>query len=299
MSIVREFKGENRLTLLDDYTIIDIETSNNGRKYGEIVEISCVKVRNNEIVATFDELIKPTKPIDPWTQSIHHISNEMVRNKPSIKEVYPKLLDFVGDDLLIGHNVHFDINFIYDYHQELNQPPLSNHFLDTLRLARRTLPKMSSYSLSNLSEHFGFEPTTHRALEDCLATHRLYQILKNRLSDDEKENLAKLKVKPSRWVPSFDLESLTPENTFFDPESKFKNKKVLFTGKISKLTRKEAAQLVVNQGGKVLNDFTPEIDILVVGKQRYPNSLSTKQKQALNYEHITILTQEQFLDLIK
>lgn len=303
MNPTRLHKGQSVLTLLDDYCVIDIETSNNGRQFGEIVEISALKVRSNQIVSTFDYLIKPTCPIDSWAQSIHHISNEMVKDKPSIATVYPLFMDFIQHDLLVGHNIHFDINFIYDYHQELNQKPLSNDFVDTLRLARLTLKGLPSYSLSNLNQYFGFNPTIHRALSDCVATHHLYQILKNRLSDDEKEKLTQRKVSRYKNSTSLDLEALTPENTIFNPETVFNQKTVLFTGKLTKFTRKQAAQEVVNRGGKVLNEFDPRLDILIVGDinlqlQKYGH-LSTKHQMALNYEHISILTEQQFLELIE
>lgn len=296
---MRIYKGQSLLTLLDDYCVIDIETSNNGRRYGEIVEISCLKVRNNQIVDSFDELIKPEFPIDKWTQSIHHISNEMVKDKPSIKEIYPKLLKFIQNDLLIGHNVHFDINFIYDYFEELNQPPLSNDFLDTLRLARRTLKGLKSYSLSNLSTHIGYEPTIHRALEDCIATHNLYQYIKQRLSLKEIEELSQVKTRAQLSTrPNY--ADLKPQNTLFENNNSIFNKKaVVFTGKLNKFTRKQAAQIVVNNGGKVFNDFDQHIDILVVGDIDYQlkkyNRLSTKHRQALLVPHIIIMSEEEFM----
>lgn len=303
MTNQRPFKGNNLLTLLDDYTVVDIETSSNGRLYGEIIEIGAVKVRNNEVVSTFNELIKPTKPIDAWTQSIHHISNEMVKDKPPMSIVYRQFIEFLGDDLIIGHNVNFDINYLYDYHHELNMPPLSNDYLDTLRLARRTLKGHKSYSLSNLSQHFGFNATIHRAVEDCLATHNLYQILKNRLSEKEKLFLSTLKT-THYSNKSFDLESLKAESTLLNNNSYFNEKAVVFTGKLTQFTRKQAAQLVVNLGGKVYNEFNPEVDILVVGDvnlqvQKY-GKLSSKHQQALFFQQqgypIDILTQEEFIE---
>ncbi len=282
MTNKRVYKGQSLLNLIDDYTVIDIETSMNGRIYGEIIEIGAIKVRNNQIVASFSELIKPTKPIDRWTQTIHHISNDMVKDKPPIEIVYPLFLNFIETDILIGHNVHFDINYLYDYHQELNQPPLSNDFVDTLRLARRTLKGLKSYSLSNLSVHFGFSETNHRAVDDALATHRLYQLLKNRLSVSER---------------LFLLDD--SKVSLFNDVKIFKEKAVVFSGRFNRFTRKQAAQIITNSGGQVLNKLHLGVDYLIVGDYQ---QLSTKHKQAIELQSlgypIKILTQQEFIDLI-
>lgn len=282
MTNKRVYKGQSLLNLIDDYTVIDIETSMNGRIYGEIIEIGAIKVRNNQIVASFSELIKPTKPIDRWTQTIHHISNDMVKDKPPIEIVYPLFLNFIETDILIGHNVHFDINYLYDYHQELNQPPLSNDFVDTLRLARRTLKGLKSYSLSNLSVHFGFSETNHRAVDDALVTHRLYQLLKN------------------RWSVSERLFLLDDSKvSLFNDVKIFKEKAVVFSGRFNRFTRKQAAQIITNSGGQVLNKLHLGVDYLIVGDYQ---QLSTKHKQAIELQSlgypIKILTQQEFIDLI-
>lgn len=295
MTNTRPYKGNCLLKLLDDYTVIDIETSMNGRIYGEIIEIGAIKVRNNQVIDTFDQLIKPTQPIDSWTQSIHHISNAMVKDKPPIDVIYPLFLKFIENDLLVGHNVHFDLNYLYDYHQELNQPPLSNDFVDTLRLARRTLKGLNSYSLSNLSIHFGFSETNHRAVDDALATHRLYQQLKNRLSKSEIDFLANLKPPQSNAKPK----SLQKELTLFDNIAVFKEKAVVFSGRFNRFTRKQAAQIIINSGGHVLSSLHPNVDYLIVGEYR---QLSSKHQQALRLQSlgypIQILSQQAFIELI-
>ena len=291
----RPYKGENTLKLTSDYCVIDIETSKNGRRYGEIVEISSLKVRDNQIIDVFDTLVKPIKPIDSWTQSIHHITNKMVQNAPMMSQVYPKFLEFVGSDVLVGHNVHFDINFIYDYHQELNQPPLSNTFIDTLRLARRTVPGLASYSLSNLSVHFGYEATKHRALGDCENTHLIYQAMKNRLTTEELEYLATLKV--GRYLPR-DRTSLSDiKPTLEEPLTGhlLTKKKVCFTGRLKGVTRKQAAQWVVNVGGIPMDYIDNTTDYLVVADI---NKLTSKLIHAKRLKHITILSQEEFMNLL-
>ena len=287
--ITRPFKGNNTLKLTDNYTVIDIETSNNGRLYGEIVEISAIKVRDNQMVETFDTLLKPTMPIDPFTQRIHNITNKMVMNAPKIEEMYPKLLRFIQNDILVGHNVHFDINFLYDYHQELNQPPLSNDFIDTLRLARRTLLNVKSYKLTDLSQFFGYSATTHRALEDCENTHLVYQALKNRLTEEEIEHLATIKAGSSTSSRN-SLFGITPQTTSYNKSNYFYQKKVAFSGRLKGISRKQAAQLIVNCRGIVYEEIRPEVDILILGAHHH---YSKKHQMAMEY-NLQIMDQEEF-----
>lgn len=291
----RPFKGSNTLDLKSDYTVIDIETSSNGRKYGEVIEISAIKVRNNQIIDYFDSLVKPSSPIDAYTMSIHNITNKMVLDAPNIDSVYPKFRQFIGDDILIGHNVHFDINFLYDYHEELNQPPLSNDFIDTLRLARRTLPKMRSYSLSNLSQFFGYEATKHRALGDCENTHLIYQRMKDRLSPQELEFLKTLTIKQSNNSRT-QVEHLVPLTRTYSKENFFYKKNVTFTGRLKSFSRKQAAQEVVNRRGVVSNQIHSNTNVLIVGRQ---NNFSKKYQTALHLKHVIILNEDEFIELLK
>ena len=103
----------------------------------------------------------------------------MVSNAPKIETVLPELIKFVSNDIILGHNVKFDINFIETNLENYGYPPLTNSFIDSMQLARRYC-KLKSHSLKNLAAHYNVNLAGHhRALNDCLITHNVYQNIKN------------------------------------------------------------------------------------------------------------------------
>ncbi len=165
---------------ISDYTVIDLETTDVNIYKCEIIEVSAVKVRNNEITDKFSSLVKPTGIISSLITSITGITNEMVDNAPDIQEMLPKYLEFIGDDIILGHNVAcFDRNIIKLYCERLGLPPFMNDTLDTLTYARKCTLDVPNRKLTTLTEYFGIShDNAHRALADCIANHYCYQKLK-------------------------------------------------------------------------------------------------------------------------
>ena len=71
----------------------------------------------------------------------------MVSKAPSIEDILPQFCEFVGGDVIVGHNVNFDINFIYDNLMECSNKAFENEFIDLLRIARKTLPELKNHKL--------------------------------------------------------------------------------------------------------------------------------------------------------
>ncbi len=180
MAAYREEKGHSLLDPADyGYSVIDIETTGLQPSKSEIIEIAAINVgEDGEIEDTFHSLIKPKKAISKRITSINGITNEMVADAPSIEEVLPKFIAFIGDNTVIGHNVNFDVNFIYDASENILGEPFTNDCIDTLRWSRKVLPDLEEHSLSALIEHYGItNDQEHRALSDCKATKELYEML--------------------------------------------------------------------------------------------------------------------------
>ena len=175
----RIHKGKSLYIFPVDYTVIDIETSGFSSGSCEIIEISALKVRNNQTAGTFQQLIKPGYPVGRFITDLTGINNVMLQNCPGIKEVLPSFIDFIGDDILMGYNVHFDINFLYDNMLRCFGMPLTNDFVDVLRFARKALPNLKKRSQTDVADYFGI-PTAgaHRALKDCEICNECYIRLK-------------------------------------------------------------------------------------------------------------------------
>ena len=107
-------KGAKIFTAEDNYTVFDLETTGFNPARCKIIEISALKVRNNTVTDVYSTLINPEMHIPSEATKTNHITDEMVKNAPTIKEEFDKFLDFIGNDILIGHNIDsFDYNMIF------------------------------------------------------------------------------------------------------------------------------------------------------------------------------------------
>jgi DNA polymerase III epsilon subunit family exonuclease len=175
-------KGENlseSRKLPSDYVVIDIETTGLYPRKNKIIELSALKVRNDAIVDQFTTLCHPGTKISPSVTNLTSITNDMVKDAPKINEVLESYVSFIGDDIVIGHNANFDINFIYANCIKLLEKPFSNNFIDTLKLSREACTDLRHHRLSDMVKHYNITTERlHRSLNDCHATHQVYLKLK-------------------------------------------------------------------------------------------------------------------------
>lgn len=182
----RSEKGNSLLFFPSSFVVFDIETTGLNPGFNEIIEIGAVKVINDEVVDTFQVLIKPTNEISPFITNLTGITNEMVEGASRIEEILPDFVEFIQDLVLVGHNVNFDINFIYDNLVRLGYPPLKNDFVDTLRVARKYLPILRNHRLGDLAEYYMIDTKgSHRALKDVEMTLAVFYRLKDKALKQE------------------------------------------------------------------------------------------------------------------
>lgn len=180
---VAQDKGKSLIAFPDDYTVLDIETTGVSSSNSEIIEIGAVCVRNNEIVDEFCELVKPYRMIPQQITKITGITNDMVKDAEPIENVLPRFLRFSADDIIVGHNVSFDLNFIRDRADYFNMH-FTNDFVDTMRLSRKFNTHLIRHRLSDLTEYFHItNKHAHRAVSDCISTHLIFQEMKKRYSE--------------------------------------------------------------------------------------------------------------------
>ena len=172
----RLYKGHSLIKNLNDYTVLDIETTSLDSFNGEIIEISAIKVRDKKEVDTFSELIKTENSIGYFTTKLTGITNEMIQKQgKDLIYVLNSFKNFLNNDIIVGHNVNFDINFIYDAMKDNIKEYLTNDFVDTLRISRKVLPNLRHHKLDNLIDYFNLvKRNEHRALNDCILTNQVY-----------------------------------------------------------------------------------------------------------------------------
>lgn len=303
----REQKGNSLLTFPDDFTIIDLETTGLDPTFDEIIEVGAIRVRNGDVTDTFSSLVKPEKEVDAFITEITGITNEMLADAPSISEIFPDFLSFVSNDIIVGHNVNFDINFVYDTNSKLYNQYFSNSFTDTLRLSRRLLPELEHHRLKDLINHFEIDiERQHRSLDDCKATLECYNKLKS-LAVEKYDTLDNFYIEnKSKCKKRLDLSQIKTAVTEFDEDNPFFEKVCVFTGVLEKMKRSDAAQLVVDLGGICGNSVTKKTNYLILGNNDYCPTIrdgkSTKQKKAeelkLKGNDIEIISENTFYDML-
>ncbi|WP_420454425.1 DEDD exonuclease domain-containing protein [Rubrivirga sp.] len=165
-----------------EFVIVDTETTGSRAGEDRLIEIGAARLVGGEVVETFQQLIDPGRHVPHRITRLTGISTAMVYGQPSATEVMPRFVEFLGDAVLVAHNLPFDARFLDVALAEAELPPLQNPSLDTLRLARRLLSSLPSKGLSKLTQHFGIEVKgRHRALGDAVATAELLVILIDRL----------------------------------------------------------------------------------------------------------------------
>lgn len=174
----------SRLSILPyDFVVIDVETTGLNPYSDEIIELAALKVINHRVEDTFQCLIKPELPISSYITRINGITNEMVKDSPCISEMLPLYLEFLGDSILFGHNIRFDINFISESCRRCGLPFPANDYVDMLPLSRKAVRELPNHKLATLIRAFGIEVSCfHRALADCESTFKCYEYMLNDLS---------------------------------------------------------------------------------------------------------------------
>jgi DNA polymerase-3 subunit epsilon len=164
------------------FCVIDLETTGGSPQACEITEVGAVKLRGGECLGTFQTLVNPCAAIPPEITVLTGITQAMVIPAPKIEQVLPSLLEFVGEAVIVGHNIRFDLNFLNAALARTERPRLANRSLDTCAMARRLVrEEVPNCKLGTLAQRFGLahEPT-HRALDDALATGDLLHVLLER-----------------------------------------------------------------------------------------------------------------------
>ncbi len=156
------------------FSVVDIETTGSVAGRDGITEIALVGVNQGHIARRWSTFINPAQPIPTFITQLTGITNEMVACAPPIGEMLPAIMEFVGDSVVVGHNVRFDAHFIDRELCRHGHAPLSNIKLDTLALARRTIAEVPNYKLGTLTRELGIDVERHhRALADATATAEL------------------------------------------------------------------------------------------------------------------------------
>ena len=161
----------------DTYCVFDIETTGfDPEKQDKITEIAICKVKGDKIIDEYTTFINPQRNIPQNVQQLTHITDEMVKDAPTIEEALPEIMDFIEGSILIAHNSDFDISFMnYFIEREGFGPRFNNLIIDTLMVARELYYYLPNKKLGTIVEDLGIElEGAHRAINDTRATAKMF-----------------------------------------------------------------------------------------------------------------------------
>ena len=188
VSETKRRKGKSRMAFPEDYCVVDIETTGLAPEECEIIEIAAVRYRSGRKAAVFSTLIKPHSRITPFITELTGITNDMVKDAPDITSAIMDFYEFAGSDMLMGYNVNFDINFLYDNLLRCHGIYLTNDFVDVLRFSRKALPMLPNRRQTTVAAHYGIEiEGAHRAEKDCEICNACYLRLRDELKKMSEE----------------------------------------------------------------------------------------------------------------
>ena len=221
------------------YSVVDIETTGNGYKGQKITEISIFLFDGQKVIDEFTSLVNPEQRIPHFITNLTGITEAMVSTAPKFYEIAKKVVEITKDAIFVAHNVTFDYNVIRDEFKSLGFD-FKRKKLCTVRLSRKIIPGLPSYSLGNICSTEGIEiAERHRAKGDAEATVELFRRLLERDHNFTINSFLNSKSREASLPPL--LDRLVVDNL---PETHgvyyFKNeqKEVIYVGKANNIKQR-------------------------------------------------------------
>jgi len=173
-SVVENAKGQDIDTT---YCVLDLETTGFSATTEKITEVGIMKYKNGEVIDEFSCFVNPEKHIPARVTEVTNITDEMVKDSETIDKVFPKILEFLGDSVIVAHNAGFDVGFLKQNAKNLGYE-FNYTYLDTLSLAKDLFPEYKKYKLGKIAENLGIKvEVAHRALDDVDTTVKVFKIM--------------------------------------------------------------------------------------------------------------------------
>ena len=245
------------------YAVVDIETTGGSAKSNSITEIAIIRIENGVEIDRFETLINPNRLIPPKISTLTGITNEMVSDAPEFHEVAQAIWERTHDHVFVAHNVNFDYSFIREQFALLGSQWRPKR-LCTVRLSRKLIPNLYSYSLGKIAEQLGYRINArHRAMGDCDFTANLFLRLLEKDKDGHIAYSLNARSREATLPPllkreRFDTMPTTQGVYIF----KGPNNKVIYVGKANNLKERVADHFRGNTHTGLKNRFSEKIEDL-------------------------------------
>ena len=173
-AVVTNPKGQDIDTT---YCVLDLETTGFSAITEKITEIGIMKYKDGEVIDEFSCFVNPEKHIPERVTEVTNITDDMVKDAETIDKVFPKVLEFIKDSVLVAHNASFDMGFLKQNAKVLGYE-FDYTYLDTLSLAKDLFPDYKKYKLGKIAENLGIKvEVAHRALDDVDTTVKVFRVM--------------------------------------------------------------------------------------------------------------------------
>ncbi len=182
---------KNSTEFPDDFVVFDFETTGLDAKTEKIIQIGALRYKNNEKVDEFVTYVNPQKAIPSNITNLTGIKNSDVKNAPTISQIFPRFINFIGEDVLIAHNADFDMKFLLNNAFNLRIKKPQNEVIDTLSLSRKYIKgangaKLENYKLPTLKAILNINVGSHNSADDCFVCAEVYKKCKEKINSSFK-----------------------------------------------------------------------------------------------------------------
>ncbi|HEY3333818.1 MAG TPA: exonuclease domain-containing protein, partial [Candidatus Limnocylindrales bacterium] len=276
-----------------EFVVVDVETTGTDPKMADLVEVAAVRVKGGKITDRWSTFVNPGRPI--VGNQMHGVTDKVVKGAPTPAEAARKALDFVGDALLVGHSVGFDIAFLEAALGDGTRIE-QGRYLDTLVIAREGYPDLENYKLGTLANFFGVELTeSHRALPDAEATASLLTWFGNDLPG----RVAELKTGIATAVRATRTDKAESEKLLEAARRQARFSKSLFGLVQKKVVRELVLSEGVRMDGRATDEIRPiSVEVGLLPRAHGSGLFTRGQTQALTVATLGASSDVQRIDTI-